>query len=265
MKKIIMLICCFLLISGLTGCGKTEEMSALEQIKSDGKLVLGTSADWPPFEFHKVDGNKDEIVGFDIEIGKEIAKELGVELVIEDMSFDGLLPALVKGKIDIIISGMSPTEKRKEKIDFSNVYYNGTQTALIHTKDLEKLKTIADLKGKRVGVQKASLQEEIAKSQIENPELEALSTIPDLILQLETNKVDIVVCETPVAEAYANSDEELSVAPFTFESTSNGTAIGINKGREDLVEVINTVLERLKKEGKMEELFIKSMELSQEK
>lgn len=265
MKKYIQVVCCFLLVVVmLAGCSNAAEKSVIEKIKEDGKLVLGTSADWPPYEFHIVEDGVDTIVGFDIEIGKAIAEELGVELVIEDMSFDGLLPALLKNKIDIIIAGMSPTEERKQSVDFSKVYYKSSQTALIHTKDKDKIKSIKDLTGLKIGVQKGAIQEGIAKEQITDAKLEALSTIPDLVLQLSTNKVDAVVCETPVAQAYAENSKDLAVAEFKFASTSEGTAIAINKGNEELVELINKTLDKLIEEGKIQELFVQSMELSQQ-
>ncbi|WKL02385.1 transporter substrate-binding domain-containing protein [Paenibacillus amylolyticus] len=98
---------------------------------SSKKLVLGTSADFAPYEFHKVINGKDEIVGFDIEIAKEIAKDLGAELVIEDMGFDGLLPSLQSGRVDLVISGMTPTDERKKSIDFSDTYYKSKQVIMV--------------------------------------------------------------------------------------------------------------------------------------
>lgn len=115
MKKIFSLVLAMFMMLSLVGCNKNQNTTVdeLGKIKKAGKIVLGTSADYPPYEFHKVIDGKDEIVGFDIEIAKQIAKDLGVELEIKDMKFDGLLAALQAGKIDFIVSGMTPTEERK--------------------------------------------------------------------------------------------------------------------------------------------------------
>ena len=114
----------------------------LQAIKDKGVLVLGTSADYPPFEFHiEVDG-KDTIVGFDIDIAKKIAENIGVELEIVDMKFEGLLPALTAGKIDLIVSGMTPTDERKQSVDFSLTYYDARQTMLVLTENVGTLNTL---------------------------------------------------------------------------------------------------------------------------
>ena len=111
---------------------------SLEQIKKSGKLVVGTSADYPPYEFTVKEGDKTKYVGIDIEIAKKLAKDLGVKLEIKNMAFDSLLVALETHKIDAIISAMNPTPERKASVDFSDVYYTGKQYMLINKKDVTK-------------------------------------------------------------------------------------------------------------------------------
>lgn len=127
------------------------------------KLVLGTSADFAPYEFHKVIDGKDQIVGFDISIAKEIAADLGAELVIEDMGFDGLLPALQSGRVDMVISGMTPTDERKQSIDFSDTYYKSKQVIMIRNADKDKYPTMADLENEKIGVQKAPFRKRLVR------------------------------------------------------------------------------------------------------
>lgn len=271
-KKIVSLLLISCLIFGFTGCaGKTnttdsvaDEETKLEKIKESGKLVIGTSADYPPYEFHYVKGGKDEIAGFDIAIAKEIAKDIGVELVIEDMGFEGLLAALESNKIDIVIAGMTPTDKRKESVDFSKVYYTALQNALVSTENKEVLKTIEDLTGKKIGVQKATIQEDLAKEQIENVEIEALTSIADLVLELKSNRIDAVIAEAPVASAYAKNIDGIEVADVQFETSDSGSAIAVSKGNEDLVEAINKTIDRLIEENKIEEFVVDAIKLSEE-
>ena len=135
-KKIISIIITILIAFSLSGCSQgkaSAEVSKMDKIKEKGKIVIGTSADYPPYEFHKSIDGKDTIVGFDIEIAKEIAKDLGVELEIKDMKFDGLLAALQTGNIDFVAAGMNPTEDRKKNVDFSKIYYTAVQCVVIRS------------------------------------------------------------------------------------------------------------------------------------
>ena len=107
--------------SATDSAASTATTDKLQEIKDKGKLVMGTSADYPPYEWHLIKDGKDEIIGFDIDIAQAIADELGVELEVKDMAFDGLIPALSTGKIDMIIAGMNATEERKQSVDFTDV------------------------------------------------------------------------------------------------------------------------------------------------
>lgn len=269
LKKIIgyLLVICLLFVVGCANKATetdSQNLSKLEQIQEAGKLVIGTSADYPPYEFHIVKDGKDKIVGFDIAIAKEIAKDLGVELVIEDMGFDGLLPALKSDKIDIIIAGMTPTEERKESVDFSKVYYTAIQKALVSTDNVAELKTVDDLTSKKIGVQKATIQEDLAKEQIKDADIEALTSIADLILQLKSNKIDAIIAEGPVAGAYANNLDGIEVAEIEFATADSGSAIAINKGNEYLVEAINKTLDKLVENKEIEKFVLDAIKLSEE-
>jgi len=213
-KKSLALLLSVIVIASFTGCSSAEqadnnqvntktELSAVEKIQKSGKLVLGTSADYPPYEFHVVIDNKDTIVGFDIEIAKEIAKDLGVELVIVDMKFDGLLAALETGSVDIVIAGMTPTPERAQSVDFSQIYYTAAQSILVRRADAAGVKTVEDLTGKRIGAQKGAIQEEIAKEQIPQAKVQALGKIFDLVLELKNKKIDARVQSIKAPGHYA--------------------------------------------------------------
>ncbi|HPS45426.1 MAG TPA: transporter substrate-binding domain-containing protein, partial [Treponemataceae bacterium] len=141
------------------GCAKKAPETRLDSIKKAGKLILGTSADYPPYEFHaQVDG-KDAIVGFDIALAREVAKDLGVQLEIKDMKFDGLLAALASGNVDMIISGMTPTDERKKNVDFTDIYYFAEHGVLIRKADEAKYgAAVESLKDAMVGAQRGAIQ-----------------------------------------------------------------------------------------------------------
>lgn len=275
MKNKISLILVIVLLSSLmVACGKNEanvgneqtnvESYSLEGIKNKGKLVMGTSADYPPFEFHKMIDGKDEIVGFDIEIGKYIAKELGVELEIKDMEFDKLLGGLSTGMLDIVIAAVNPDPERAKEVNFSDIYYESTHSVLINRKDEGNIFSLEDLNGKTIGVQIGTTQEKIAETKIEGAEVVALSSNSDIIMNLKTDKIDCAIMETGVAKAFAQTNNDLLVVDeLIIDSGSEGVAIAIKKGNDELTEKINEILAKTKSEGLIEKWVIEANELNE--
>lgn len=244
---------------------KTEETNLankLTAVKEKGVLVLGTSADYPPYEFHiEVDGN-DTIVGFDIDIAKQIASDMGVELEIIDMKFEGLLPALTAGKIDLIVAGMNPTEERKKSVDFSVVYYDPTQTMLVKTEALADLSTIESFAGKGIGVQKATIQEELAGTLFVDSEIKALGKIPNLIMELKTGKVDGLILASPVANSYAKGNDDISTNGIDLGS-EGGVSIAVQKDSGAFIEAINETLAKLLDSGDIDQIITDATLLSE--
>jgi len=236
----------------------------IQEIQDEGKIVLGTAADYPPYEFiAEVDGEL-QVVGFDIDIAREIADDLGVELEIRDMDFDGLLAALVAGNIDFIVAGMVPTEERKESVDFSIPYYAAEQRFLVRAEDVDELNSIEALENKRIGAQMSTVQETIAEEMIENPaERRYLSRINDLVMDLKSDRIDGIVLVGPVASAYASADPALELSDISF-GQEDGVAIAVAKGNEDLVTSINDTLQRLMDNDMIDQFIAEATELADE-
>ena len=269
MKKIIATAVLGIMTMGLAGCGSSNDKNSasktdlLEKIQKNGKLVVGMSADYAPYEFHYIDENgKDVIGGFDVDIANEIANKIGVNLVIQEMDFDALVSALPAGKVDLVISGMNPTEERAKVVDFSEVYYNSKHGILVRAEDADKFQTFADLEGAKVGVQLGSTQEKIAKTEIPNVNLQQLSNINNLILELKAGKVDAIVMEKPVAEMAVKSNPELAVGKPIYEEQTGGNAVGIAKNNPQLLAKVNEVITELNESGKMDEYIAKANELA---
>lgn len=269
MKKIIVTAVLGIMTMGLAGCGSSNDKNSasktdlLEKIQKNGKLVVGMSADYAPYEFHYIDENgKDVIGGFDVDIANEIANKIGVYLVIQEMDFDALVSALPAGKVDLVISGMNPTEERAKVVDFSEVYYNSKHGILVRDEDADKYQTFADLEGAKVGVQLGSTQEKIAKTEIPNVNLQQLSNINNLILELKAGKVDAIVMEKPVAEMAVKSNPELAVGKPIYEEQTGGNAVGIAKNNPQLLAKVNEVITELNESGKMDEYIAKANELA---
>lgn len=237
---------------GAAGCGTSG--SAVDKIKKAGKIVVGTCADYPPYEFHKQINGKDTIVGFDIDIANEIAKDLGVKLEIKDMKFDGLLPALDTGNVDMVIAGMTPTPAREKNVDFSKIYYTAFQTVVVRTGDTAALNTIDALAGKKIAVQKGSIQEGIAKDQMPKSEIKSLSKISDEVLELKNNKVDALIVEKPVASAYVDKNSDIVISDIKLKQDESGSAVAVKKGNKDLKDAINKTLDRLLKDKSIDKM-----------
>lgn len=234
----------------------------LDQIKKAGVLVVGTEALYPPYEFHAVIDGKDTIVGFDIDLANAIAKEIGVQLKVVDMAFDGIIPALQVGQIDVAIAGISPYDERKLVVDFSDIYYQSTQDCLIRVADKDKYTSIDSLTGKKIGAQLGALQEKIANEQIKNAKVLALDKVPSLVQELKTKNVDAVICESPVAEGFIRKNPDLMVAPFTFKDDTMGSAVGLQKDQPEFKALINKVIKDMIDSGALKESAIKANQLA---
>lgn len=275
-KKLMALTMATSLCMGMFACGGAEESTSaegdkpatektlLDEIKTKGEIVLGTSADYPPYEFKATIDGELQIVGFDIEIAKEVAKDLGVELKIQDMKFDTLVAALQSGTIDMIVSGMNPTPERQQAVDFSEIYYKAEHGIVINKKDKDKLKTKDDFKGLVVGAQKGSIQETLANEQMEGITFRGLGKVPDLMLEMLGGTMDAAVMEIPVADANAAANDSLYVIKnpgFELDETEKGSAIAVPKDSPELLEAINGTINRLISEGKIEQYIVESNEL----
>lgn len=271
MKKILFKkILSMAVIGGLTlslaGCGanaakgENDSNGKITKIKENGKLVVGLSADYAPYEFHIMKDGKDQIVGFDIGIAKEIANDMGVDLEIKEMDFGAIVQSVKSGAIDLGISGLTPDEKRKEAVDFSDIYYEAEQGILINKNNKDSIKSVEDLKGKKVGAQIGSIQAEIANG-IEGADVKLLDNVNTLILELKTGKLDALIVELPVSKIATEVNEELAVADNVIKDSEGGSAIAIQKGNKDLVDQVNATIKKLKDDGKMDQLVNDAIEL----
>lgn len=165
------------------------------------------------------------------------------------MSFDSLLGALKTGKIDIIISGMTSTPERKKQVDFSDSYMMTKNIMLVKKDKVNDYKDIKDFNNKKVGAQKGTEQEKIAQTEIENASITSLSRLPDVILALKSGKVEGVVVEKPVAEAYLKQNPKLGISNVKFNEEEKDTVIAVPKDSPKLLSQINKTIKEVKDKG----------------
>ncbi|WP_311337235.1 basic amino acid ABC transporter substrate-binding protein [Campylobacter ureolyticus] len=215
-------------------------------------LKVGTNASFPPFEF--VDKNS-QIVGFDMDLLDAVSKKVGFEYEIVNMGFDGLIPALKSGKIDMIAAGMSATEQRRKAADFTKPYYS-TENVFLKKTDNDSIKSKDDIKGKIVSTQLGTVQE-IAMRELKDIKVSTMKDPFNVIMALKNGKVDVVVFDSSVAYGYLKENPDL--APFHTEPDgSDGFSFAFNKGKQDeLINKFNNAIEELKADGTYDKILVK--------
>lgn len=235
MKKIIVMLLTLFLI---TGCGKEQN-----------KIVMVTEAGFAPYEFYE-DG---QIVGVDVEVAKEIAKELGKELEIKDVAFDSIINELKSGKADFALAGMSITEERLKEVDFSIEYTTSRQVVIV--KDNSNISNVNSIYDKKIAVQLGSVADLYFSNNYKNLDILRQKKYLSMVEDLKADKIDAIVMDKLPAEEIVKTNSNLKILDGYIFEDSYG--IAVKKGNSNLISTINTVLNRLITEGKIEEYIIK--------
>lgn len=240
-KKIMSLVLALTMLVLVTACGEKKVDSK--------KIVMGTFAEFPPFEYRE--GNK--IIGFDIELMKAIAKETGYELEIKDLSFDGLIPALQSKRIDVIAAGMTITEDRKKNVNFSNGYYEANLVIIKRT-DNNDIKKPEDLKGKKIGVQLGTTGNNEAQK-IEKAKVKQFDAAVGAVMDLKSRKIDAIILDSEPAKNFVKRNEGLVLLKDNL--TKENYALAFRRSDTVLLEEFNGALEKLKSNGEYDKLIEK--------
>ncbi|MCW3491047.1 basic amino acid ABC transporter substrate-binding protein [Dethiobacter alkaliphilus] len=260
MKKFKWLALCFVLVLALgvlAGCGNNEANNNENNNGNDNgepaeALIMGTNAEFAPFEFINDDNEYD---GFDVDMAKMIADELGMELEIDNMAFDGLISAVLSERVDMAVAAMTITEERQEEVNFSDPYINAGQVIVV-LEDNDEIQSVEDLQdGKSVAVQLGTTGDIEASRIVDDSNIVRLQQINAAFMELETGRVDAVIVDNPVAQRYINTMGSLKMVgePLTEEYYG----IAVNKDNTDLLEQINQALANIKEDGRFDELIVK--------
>ena len=277
-KKMIALTMAALMAASLTACGggakettvattaadttaaDTADTTAAENAETSaeaaeteaagGVLVMATNAEFPPYEYH--DGG--EIVGIDAEIAKAIAGELGMELEIEDIAFDSIIPEITSGKADMGLAGMTVTEDRKQSVDFSDTYAKASQKVIV--KEDSEITSPDDLAGKIVGVQLGTTGDiYVSDLEADGTTVERYNKGFEAVQALSQGKIDAVVIDGEPAKTFVAQTEGLKILEESF--TDEEYAIAVKKGNTELLDKINGALKTLKENGTLDEIVAK--------
>lgn len=240
----------FVMVFGLTGCGGQQSAKTADQGKV---LKVGSETTFAPFEFQ--DEKTKDYIGFDMDLIKAVGKQMGMEVQVQSMGFDGLIPALEAGNIDAAISGMTITEERAKKVNFSKPYYKSGLSMVVKA-DNNTLKSFKDLEGKRIAVQIGTTGASEAKK-IKDVKVREFNNAPEAFIELNSGGVDAVVNDLPVNEYYIAQagGKEAKIVGDPLNSEEYGIATA--KKNTELTDKINKAIDELKKNGEYEKIYIK--------
>ncbi len=266
---------------GLTACGGNSSSSANSGAASGSasqndasasaptveKLVLGTSADYPPFEFHVLDENgKDIIVGIDVFLGEQIAKDMGAEFEVVHMDFNNLFTLLNQGQCDMVIAAAEIDEEgvRPAAADYSDGYYSDLPPKIVVRAGEEgNYTSLEDFSGKAVGAQTATTKETIVTKYMTGADLVSMSSVIDLVNNLVYDKCDALVLDGAVADQYLASNSNLAAVDIDMSSYVEPYRVWVAKGDpKGLLPSINETIAKALSDGTMDAFIEKADELS---
>ena len=260
MKKFVSLLLALLMLASLAACGKKANDNNNNNNNNNSNesktLIMGTSADYAPFEFmYKGEDGTMQYGGIDVSVGQYIAESMGKELKVENMSFDYLLPSLVKGDFDIVIAAMEADGDRLKSADFSDPYYTDLPPAiLVKASDAASYKTLADFSGKSVAAQTGTTKLDIVNEQLTGANAVPLALVTDMVNELVNGKVDAILVDGAVAKQYAETNKDLVIADASSElGAAQPYCVAVAKGDpKGLLPAINAAIAKMNEENKLE-------------
>ena len=234
--------------------GTASATPTLDAIRERGQLILGTESTYPPFEFIVIENGQSVGAGFDVMLAQKIAEKLGVTLVTSEMAFDSLIPAIQAGTIDIAAS-MTPTDERKQAVDFSENYYETSNVFLVRKGEEGNFTSAESFDGKTIGAQVGTAQNDLVVNDMTNAQSLLLPKVTTLVQELKTGNIDAICMEKPAGDIYAAAYPDLIIADYVVADAAGGVAFPAAKGQDDLIAFINETIEELKASGELEKLY----------
>lgn len=232
-----------------TAADTAADTSAAEETEgAGGKIVMVTNAEFPPYEYHE----NNTIVGIDADIARAIADQMGMELEIQDMAFDSLIPAIQSGKADFAAAGMTVNEERLRNVDFTETYAEAAQVIIV--KEGSAIAAPADLTGKKIGVQTGTTGD-IYADDVKNAEVQRFNKGMEAVMALTQDKLDAVIIDREPAKVFVKENEGLKILDEAF--TEEEYAIAIKKGNTELLDKMNAAIKELKESGELQKIVDK--------
>lgn len=217
-------------------------------------INVGTEATFAPFEF--MDEQTKELTGFDMEIIKAVAKEMGDDVRVHNMGFDALIPSLQTGIIDVTVAAMTITPERQKRVDFTNPYYQSGLVIMVRQEDTGKYKDFKSLEGSRLCAQIGTTGAMMAK-RVKNAKVTEFNSITEAFMELKTKGCEAVINDKPVVDYYLvrRGDKTVTTVPQVFDAEHYGMAV--KQGNKALVEKLNEGLKRIRANGVYDKIYAK--------
>ncbi|MDR3076611.1 MAG: basic amino acid ABC transporter substrate-binding protein [Synergistaceae bacterium] len=217
-------------------------------------IIVGTEGTYPPFEFYD---DSNALTGFDIELLALIGPKIGREIKFVDMAFDGLIPALITGKIDVIAAALNATEERRKVVDFTDVYQIADASVITKTGN-DSIKSLADLKGKTIGVQLGTTEDLYLTDAGLGANVKRYQKTNDAVREVMLERIDGVLLDTPVANGYLANDRFAGFIEISFKEMINGPeegfSLALRKGDPKFLDALNKALRELGESGELDAL-----------
>ncbi len=218
----------------------------LADIQANGKLVVATSPDWPPYEYIDDEGN---VTGTDVLMVKWMAEQLGVELELQEMAFDACLAAVAMGDVDMVVAGLTYDEERTNAMDLTGIYWNeGDQGLLVKKGEGANYNSAAAFDGKTVAAQNGTNQQIMVEEQLTGATLELITKIPDGVNMVKNGRVDALAIPKTVYDSVLAENDDLEIAEFAFDF-EGGNYIASVKGEQALTDKIQELIDQINEEG----------------
>lgn len=261
MKKLLVVLLTLAMVMSIAACSSGP---ATETKVEKTKLVLGTSADYPPFEFIVLDDKGEKTyAGIDVSFANKIAEDMGLELEVVNMSFDNLMASLQKGEIDMVIAAIEANEDRAKVADFSDAYYTDLPPmVIVKAEKVAEFTSLESFSGKTVAAQMGTTKAEIVTNDMTGASLVTMSSVTDLVNNLVYGKCDAIVLDGAVAEQYAANDESLVIAEVSL-GDAYPYAVAVQKeDPQGLLESINKTIGQVTTDGTVDTWIKTADELS---
>ena len=253
MKKVLAIVLALAMVFTLAACGGSSSSNSGLKTVQKGKLIMGTNAAFPPYEFIS-DEDGETIVGIDAEIAGMVAEALGLELQIEDMEFSSIVSAVQSGKIDVGLAGMTVTEDRLKNVNFSSTYAKGVQSVIVDPA-AGKVASLDDLDGAKIGVQESTTGHIYCEDDYGAENVVAFATGALAVQALVTGQVDCVVIDNEPAKAFIEANPGLAILDTAYAEEDYAAAI--SKDNEELLNKFNEVLDAKIADGTVQKIIDK--------
>lgn len=240
-----------------------DENSTMYKILTDKKLIVGTNATYPPYEFRANIDGESKIVGIDADLAFLLGQKLGIEVDVQDVDFDALITGLTLGNYDLLLAGMNNDPERAKSVSFSDDYYNANMVVLMNKDDVEKYQTPEDFNEEFIfGNQLGTIHEKLSQEKFPKAQSKSIQSYSDLIVDLKAGNVNGMLIEDVVAKSYVAENPDLAINDAVSFKSDTGMAMVLKKDDTQFQEFLNQFIKEITDNGTLEKIIVNNNNLA---